>query len=234
MHVPFSIFARQVDPNYRVMKLWKLTQLAAIALVGLGLTNVEARPSSKLDAEAIYDLIGTWPPEWRRPDDREEPSALAERYRTIARAVEQVGEVKGPFPVTRLKLAVLVTWYGESRFGKDVHEGKLSRWGSDTGKAACFGQLHQNRLLDAEAWEAMKGTSLEATTNCAIETAKALQRMARMCAYNGTAASLQSVLRAYGSGEDCVYANANDRSRMRIDERVRRFASAESWVYARR
>lgn len=51
------------------------------------------------------------------------------RYSTIAEAVS--------IEATTVEdaAAILTVWHGESRFALSVHQGELSRWGSDDGRA---------------------------------------------------------------------------------------------------
>lgn len=173
-------------------------------------------------AAAIYEQIKDWPTHRSTKDF--EPETLDEklaRKGTISLAIGHT-YVPGPISERSLHIAMMVVWHGESGFAQDVHAGWRGRSGSDGGRAACFGQLHQNKVITHEVWESTKGVSLEATMNCAHWTAWMLQAAARKCQYNSSVESWARVLRQYGSGTgDCDPSKANERSQKEIARRVK-------------
>lgn len=150
----------------------------------------------------------------------ETPEQWQHRSSNIAQAIAEV-DVRGPIPLPALRSAVLVVWHRESGFARDVHAGKRGRNGSDGGRAACLGQLHRNRKLTADKWQATKGTDLEATKRCALWTARALQSAAATCRFNGSRQSWRRVFRQYGTGNgDCDPDQATGHSRSEIERRA--------------
>lgn len=196
----------------------------------LGLTSVAfAKPPPDVTVSTVAATIADWPIGASLDGYIETKGQASARKLDIATAALTGSSVPGPIPQRQLLALILVTWHGESRFALDVHRGEPGIWGSDDGRAACLGQLHSNARLPREAWEATKGTDLEATTNCAIATARALQSAAATCGYDGAEYSIHRVLRQYGSGTgDCNPALASDLSLSRILKRTTR-AMRLSW-----
>lgn len=82
-----------------------------------------------------------------------------------------------------LAIAVLVTWFFESRFDLRVHQGvKHPRYSQDNGRARCLGQIHVG-IVDKKTWKSLAGTDLKSTRNCAKATVKALARWSYRCKY---------------------------------------------------
>src|SRR5690606_35641666 len=215
-----------VSPNFatltfRIQNRRPMLRTTLVA-VYLGLTSVAfAKPPP--DATDAAKAIAEWPIGPSADGYVESPEEASTRKWDIALAALAGSSTRGPIPQRQLLALILVTWHGESRFALDVHRGEPGIWGSDDGRAACLGQLHSNARLPREAWEATKGTDIEATTNCAMATARALQSAAATCRYDGSERSIHRTLRQYGSGTgDCNPALASDLSLSRILKRTTR------------
>lgn len=110
--------------------------------------------------------------------------AYRERLQTITTAIALEAEANEDWQwdSTSLAAATFVTWYSESRFALEVHNGSgQSRFGEDAGKARCLGQLHKTGWVPKSVWKNLTGTDLEATRRCARATMKVLAMQGRRC-----------------------------------------------------
>lgn len=158
-------------------------------------------------AAALLAVALSFPKPWgsAEPDD-----AYRARLETISEAIAAETEpVKnGRYAVAA---AVLVTFRFESGFRFEVHSGALK---GDRGRASCLSQQWQNGRT-REEWEALAGTSLEATRRCARATVEGLLRAHRHCARNVRSvldrAAVARAFRLYGSGRDCRPTASSER-----------------------
>jgi len=151
--------------------------------------------------ESIYKVLIeelAWSHEDRKTESLEQRE---ERARLMSKglwtALKQLQATKELKLRARLLLGATVSiWWFETRFGRAVHAGELSRYGSDDGKAKCFGQLHERtavtkrepgetmeefRARQTAEWNALTGITLEATTKCAIATMRRFQGAVGTC-----------------------------------------------------
>lgn len=105
---------------------------------------------------AILSLMPEPSPKWQ-----ETPETYRERVDLIAQAVADASDGK-----RQRAMAIVVVFWGESRFSPVIHSGERR---GDGGKAICLGQHQRINRTEAE-WEALAGTTLEATTRCARAT----------------------------------------------------------------
>jgi hypothetical protein len=139
---------------------------------------------------AILALMPAPSPKW----GESEPEFHA-RMQLIAQAIAEASKVaKAPYR-RQLAMAVVVTFWGESRFSPHVQAGL--RLG-DGGRAICLGSNHQIKL-SREEWLALAGLDLESTTRCATVTAERLTSAWHYCPERSWPAAM--VL--YGSGRTC-------------------------------
>lgn len=200
--------------------MWKLTKLAWALRCCIAILSLATVVSAEDPANKIYETIKTWPVSASVKGVAETEEEQLARKATLSLAIGHTYE-PGPIPEQLLHVAVMVVWHRESGFALDVHSGGRGRAGSDGGRAACFGQLHRNRVLTRAHWESTKGLSLEATANCAKWTAWALQYSAKLCRWDGTDAGWMRTLRQYGSGSgDCDPTKATLRSQKEMAVRT--------------
>lgn len=96
-------------------------------------------------------------------------------------------------------MAILVVFWGESRFSPLIHAGlKLG----DGGKAICLGQHHQ-LTRTTEEWASLAGTDREATTRCARATGDALVRSWHYCRALSEKFDYTEAFTLYGTGSTC-------------------------------
>ena len=106
-----------------------------------------------------------------------------------------------------LAAATLATWFAESRFALEVHNGSgKTRHGEDDGRAKCFGQLHQTGYVPKEEWKKLTGTDLESTRRCARATMRVLTAQTKRCrvpAGGPNVWSMSRVFTVYTTGKSC-------------------------------
>lgn len=141
-------------------------------------------------AAAILLVISHWDHACY-PVDTPPPETVGEfqiREETIAEADAEIAEeVAQPWGVTIVAAGVAVVFHSESRFDWYIHAGVPHPDPShheDHGLARCMGSLHANKLLSHDEWLGLAGTSLEATTRCALRTALALRSSHWVCAHD--------------------------------------------------
>lgn len=161
-------------------------------------------------------LQGPWYPESKRPEtDQQRNDRLA--VITEAIALEAAAEQNWAWGTDTLAAATLATFYEESRFALEVHNGEgKTRHGEDQGRAKCLGQLHATGYVPRSEWRTLTGTDLEATRRCARATMRVLAGQAKRCKM-GKELSVWSVARLfamYQSGKSCtVTKNSMKRAR---------------------
>lgn len=150
---------------------------------------------TSLVLNAILYLMPAPAPHWE-----ESPEAFRERMTVVAQAIEAgVATTRTPYR-RQMALALVVVFWGESRFAPDVHNG--SKLG-DRGRAICLGQAHQGNDLDPDAWRGLAGVDLEATTRCATVSANRLKRAWRHCRSMDPQGSWPEAMVLYGTGNTC-------------------------------
>jgi hypothetical protein len=160
-------------------------------------------------AEILLAIALSLPSPWYKPGKNPETDqAYRERMQTIATAIALEAEANEDWQwdPTSLAAATFVTWYSESRFALEVHNGSgLSRFGEDAGQARCLGQLHKTGWVPNSEWQQLTGIDLEATRRCARATMKVLAMQGKRCKMKKSP-NLWTVARleaAYGHGTDC-------------------------------
>jgi hypothetical protein len=161
-------------------------------------------------------LQGPWYPPSKRPEtDEQRHDRLA--IITQAIAMEAASEQNWNWSTDELAAATLATWYEESRFALEVHNGQgKTTHGEDQGRAKCLGQLHATGYVPRSEWKTLAGTDLESTRRCARATMRVLAAQGKRCKLP-KALSVWSVARMfamYQSGKSCsVTKNSMKRAR---------------------
>lgn len=143
---------------------------------------------------AILALMPAPSPKWG-----ESELEFRARMELIAQAIGTASKVaKAPYR-HQLAMAVVVTFWGESRFSPLVQAGEHR---GDSGKAICLGSNHQERL-SSEEWLGLAGLDLESTTRCATVTAERLKSAWYYCHERDPKHSWPEALVLYGTGRTC-------------------------------
>lgn len=136
-------------------------------------------------AEILLAIALSLPAPWYAPGKAPETEAeYRERLQTIATAIALEAEANEDWQwdPTSLAAVTFVTWYSESKFALEVHNGSgKSRHGEDQGRARCLGQLHKTGWVPKSVWKTLAGTDLEATRRCARATMKVLAMQGKRC-----------------------------------------------------
>lgn len=149
---------------------------------------------SNIFLAAILWLLPAPSPKWN-----ETPEAFHARMSLIADSVDQAVQFAKPADRKQLGLAVVVKFWGESRFAPLVHSGaKLG----DGGRAICMGQHQRNRLSENE-WRSLGGADLNSTTRCAELTAKRLKAAFWYCYERDHKYGWTNAFTLYGTGRSC-------------------------------
>lgn len=143
---------------------------------------------------AILTLMPAPSPKW----DESQPEFQA-RMELIARAIDEAVKVARPPQRHQMAMAIVVTFWGESRFSPLVQSGEHR---GDSGLALCLGGHHQENL-SREAWLGLAGLDLESTTRCATLTAQRLKSAWWYCHGLNPKWSWPESLVLYGSGRTC-------------------------------
>lgn len=166
-------------------------------------------------AEILLTIALSLPTPWYKPGKNPETALeYRERMQTIATAIVLEAEASEDweYDSTSLAAATFVTWYSESRFALEVHNGSgKSRFGEDAGQARCLGQLHKTGWVPKSVWQKLTGTDLESTRRCARATMKVLANQAKRCGMKKKP-SMWGVARmqaAYGHGMNCSPTKAS-------------------------
>jgi hypothetical protein len=161
-------------------------------------------------AEILLAIALSLPTPWYKPGQNPESSLeYRERMQTIATALAMEAEANEDWQwdPTSLAAATFVTWYSESRFALEVHNGSgKSRFGEDAGQARCLGQLHKTGWVPKSQWQKLTGTDLESTRRCARATMKVLAMQGKRCKMKQKP-NLWAVARieaAYAHGTNCA------------------------------
>jgi hypothetical protein len=143
---------------------------------------------------AIVTLMPAPSPKWNETQDE-----FRARMGIVAKAIATASEVAKAPQRRQLAMALVVTFWGESRFSPLIQTGEHR---GDGGHALCLGQLHQGNLA-REEWLATVGADLDSTTRCATISAQRMKAAWWYChgldAKNGWPAAF--IL--YGSGRTC-------------------------------
>ena len=145
------------------------------------------------------------------PAYNEEPEAQAERFGTIAYAVERATEadhVGWPWSPDELgTMVAVVSWYESGRYAPDVHSGKRK---GDGGRSHCLaGIMNVGGTWNTGAeWKAAVGTTLEPTTMCMRLSARFMSRHAGRC-FGRNPGKLDQwkagvLFWSYGTGKGCT------------------------------
>jgi len=166
-------------------------------------------------AEILLALALSLPTPWYKPGKNPETSLeYRERMQTIATAIalEAQANQDWQWDPTSLAAATFVTWYSESKFALEVHNGSgQSRFGEDAGQARCLGQLHKTGWVPKSVWQQLTGIDLEATRRCARATMRVLAMQGKRCKMRSKP-NLWAVARmeaAYGHGLSCSPTKAS-------------------------
>ena len=131
-------------------------------------------------------------PIWGHYEDLETIDQYKSRLETISEAIVIESAIESTpnnssrlwyWNTESLALAVLVTWYYESRFDYRIHAGlRHPRYNQDRGRARCLGQIHVG-IVDRPSWIRLVGTDIQSTRRCANATIKVLSRWFYRCKY---------------------------------------------------
>src|SRR5262245_22121968 len=100
-------------------------------------------------------LQAPWYPPSKLPDTAEQRQ---DRLAIITQAIalEAANEQNWQWGTDALAAATLATWYEESRFALEVHNGQgKTRHGEDQGRAKCLGQLHATGYVPRSEWRTL-------------------------------------------------------------------------------
>jgi hypothetical protein len=165
--------------------------------------------------EILLAIALSLPTPWYKPGKNPETSLeYRQRLETIATAIalEAQANEDWQWDPTSLAAATFVTWYSESKFALEVHNGSgQSRFGEDAGQARCLGQLHRTGWVPRSDWQQLTGVDLEATRRCARATMKVLALQGKRCKMRNKP-NLWAMARleaAYGHGLNCAPTQAS-------------------------
>jgi len=143
---------------------------------------------------AILTLMPAPSPKWG-----ETGSEFHARMELIAQAVSVASQVAKPSHRRQLAMALVVTFWGESRFSPLVQSGEHK---GDGGHAICLGGNHQESLSEAD-WRGLAGLDLESTTRCATVSAMRLKSAWWYCHDLDPKHSWPQAIVLYGTGKTC-------------------------------
>ena len=143
---------------------------------------------------AILTLMPAPSPKWD-----ESQAEFRARMELISQAIADATQVARPPQRHQMAMAIVVTFWGESRFSPLVQSGEHR---GDGGHALCLGGNHQEKLTEAE-WLSLAGLDLESTTRCATVTAQRLKSAWWYCHGLNPKWSWPESLVLYGSGRTC-------------------------------
>lgn len=185
-------------------------------------------------AEILLAIALSLPAPWYEPGKAPETDEqYRERLQTIATSIALEAEANEDWQwdSTSLAAVTFVTWYSESKFALEVHNGSgKSRHGEDEGRARCLGQLHKTGWVPKSVWKTLAGTDLEATRRCARATMKVLAMQGKRCNMKKRP-NLWAVARmeaAYAHGMSCAPTkNSTARARRwaKLMARIEKMAS---------
>jgi hypothetical protein len=161
-------------------------------------------------------LQAPWYPPSKVPETAEQRQDRLEII-TQAIAIEAAAEQNWEWGTETLAAATLATWYEESRFALEVHNGEgKTRFGEDQGRAKCLGQLHKTGYVPKEEWKQLAGTDLESTRRCARATMRVLAAQGKRCKMPKELDvwSVARMFAMYGTGNSCaITKNSMKRAR---------------------
>ena len=143
---------------------------------------------------AILTLMPGPSPKWG-----ESQVEFRARMELISQAIAEASKVAKAPQRHQMAMAVVVTFWGESRFSPLVQAGEHR---GDSGHAICLGGNHQERLTEEE-WLGLAGLDLESTTRCATVTAQRLKSAWWYCYGLNPKFSWPEAFSLYGSGRTC-------------------------------
>jgi hypothetical protein len=144
---------------------------------------------------AILTLMPAPSPKWG-----ETQAEFKTRMELVSAAIAKASnDVAKPEHRRAMAMALVVTFWGESRFSPLIQAGQHR---GDGGHALCLGQLHQGNLT-REEWLGVAGLDLESTTRCATVVAQRLKGAWWYCHGLDTKNSWPAALVLYGSGRTC-------------------------------
>jgi hypothetical protein len=156
-------------------------------------------------------LQGPWYPESKRPEtDQQRNDRLA--IITQAIALEAEAQDNWQWGTDTLAAATLATFFAESRFALEVHNGEgKTRHGEDQGRAKCLGQLHATGYVPRSEWRTLAGTDLESTRRCARATMRVLAGQAKRCKMPKELSvwSVARLFAMYQSGKSCTVTKSS-------------------------
>lgn len=138
------------------------------------------------------------------PLEKQHDEYAAERYTTIAEAIENVSA--GDERMAKMLVTVALH---ESSFREDVHAGRAR---GDGGRAYCLGQVHPTE--HGVVGKDLIGTDLAATERCMRTVKTVLTKALNRCGTVGGAFSI------YGTGRTCNYRGEFVAQRMRTMGRL--------------
>lgn len=143
---------------------------------------------------AILVLMPAPSPKWEETQD-----AFRARMTLIAQSIAEASKVAKAPQRRQMAMAIVVTFWGESRFSPLVQAGEHR---GDGGQAICLGSNHQGTLSEAE-WLGLAGLDLESTTRCATVTAERLKSAWWYCHELSPKHSWPEAMILYGTGRTC-------------------------------
>jgi hypothetical protein len=143
---------------------------------------------------AILTLMPGPSPKWEETND-----AFLARMELIASSIAEASKGAKAPQRRQMAMAIVVTFWGESRFSPLVQAGEHR---GDGGQAICLGSNHQMGLT-REEWLGLAGLDLESTTRCATLTAKRLKSAWWFCHELSSKYSWPEAFVLYGSGRTC-------------------------------
>jgi hypothetical protein len=161
-------------------------------------------------------LQSPWYAPGKRPETVEQHQ---DRLKIITQAIaeEAAATESWKWGTDALAAATLATWYEESRFALEVHNGQgRTRFGEDDGRARCLGQLHQTGFVPKDEWKQLAGTDLESTRRCARATMRVLSAQGARCKMPKelNVWSVARMFAMYGTGRSCsITKNSMKRAR---------------------
>lgn len=143
---------------------------------------------------AILTLMPAPSPKWD-----ESTADFRSRMTLIAQAIDEAAKVAKAPQHHHMAMAIVVTFWGESRFSPLVQAGEHR---GDGGQAICLGGNHRGSLSH-EVWLGLAGLDLESTTRCATVTAERLKSAWWYCRELEPSRTWPAAMVLYGSGRTC-------------------------------
>lgn len=197
--------------------------LFVFTLTNLAYANVEVEPVKRALLEQEWSFV-----------DRETPVQREARAEVMARSLRDAARDLAPGVSQKVLVAATMSvWWHESRFSLQVHRGEPTRWGSDDGRAKCFGQLHERsvglkleegealadfRMRQRELWASLAGTDYESTKRCARATMRLL--LHRLSACRSEENPWLGAFGAYGRGDATCLPLPSSEHRHRLMLRI--------------